>query len=110
MSYRANPLENGYSPAEMLFGRKIRTTVPVFPDQLKPSWPGLQELREHEQESKLVQTKRYNVSHQCTELPALKTRRPCVGCGSEKTSSCYRKSYNTYNPVQKELGQLILWF
>ena len=72
MSYRATPLENGYSPAEMLFGRKIRNTVPVFPDQLKPSWPGLQELREHEQESKIVQTKRYNVSHGCTELPALK--------------------------------------
>lgn len=44
----------------------------MFPDQLKPSWPGLQELREHEQESKLVQIKRYNVSHRCTELPALK--------------------------------------
>ena len=49
MSYRATPLENGYSPAEMLFGRKIRTTVPVFPDQLKASWPRLQEVREHEQ-------------------------------------------------------------
>ena len=72
MSYRATPLENGYSPAEMLFKRKIRTTVLVFPDQLKPSWPGLQELREHEQESKIVQTKRYNVNHRCTELPALK--------------------------------------
>ena len=42
MSYRATPLENGYSPAELLFGRKIRTTVPVLADQLKPSWPGLQ--------------------------------------------------------------------
>lgn len=36
MSYRATPLENGYSPAEMLFGRKLRTTVPMLPDQLKP--------------------------------------------------------------------------
>ena len=76
MSYRATPLENGYSPAEMLFGRKIGTTIPVFPDKLKPSWPGLQELCEHEQESKLVQTKRYNVSHRCTKPPALKP-----GCG-----------------------------
>ena len=50
----------------------MRTTVPVFPDQVKPSWPGLQELREHEQESKIVQTKRYNVAHRCTELPAPK--------------------------------------
>ena len=73
VSYKATPLENGYSPAQMLFGRKIRTTVPVFPDQLKPSWPGLQELREHEQESKIVQTKRYYETHRCTELPAPKT-------------------------------------
>ena len=72
VSYKASPLENGYSPAQMLFGRKIRTTVPVFPDQLKPSWPGLQELCEHEQESKIVQTKRYYVTHRCTELPAPK--------------------------------------
>ena len=39
MSYPATPLENGYSPAEMLFGRKITTTVPVFPDHLKPLGP-----------------------------------------------------------------------
>ena len=72
MSYGATSLENGYSPAEMLLARKIRTTVPVLPDQLKPSWPGLQEVREHKQESKYVQTKRYNVSHRWTELSALK--------------------------------------
>ena len=63
VSYRATSLEDGYSPAEKLFERKIRSTVPVFPGQLKPSWPGLQELREHEQGSKIVHTKRYNVSH-----------------------------------------------
>ena len=28
LSYRATPLENGYSPAKMLFGGKIRTTLP----------------------------------------------------------------------------------
>ena len=72
MSYRATPLENRSSPAEMLFATKSRTTVPLLPDELKPSWPGLQELREHKQESKIVQTKRYNVNHRCTELPALK--------------------------------------
>ena len=56
VSCKATPLENGYSPAQILilFGRKIRTTVTVFPDQLKPTWPGLQELCEHEQESKIV--------------------------------------------------------
>ena len=47
MSYRATSLENGYGPAEMLFGRNIVITVRVFPDQLKPSWSGLQKLRKH---------------------------------------------------------------
>ena len=76
VSYKATPLENGYSPAQMLFGRKIQTTVPVFHDQLKPSWPGLQELREHEQESKIVQTKSYNIARRCTKLAA-----PCSNAG-----------------------------
>ena len=55
MSYRATPLENGYIPAEMLFGRKIRTTLPVSSDQLKLSWPDVEKIREHEQKSKLTQ-------------------------------------------------------
>ena len=29
LAYRSTPLENGYSPAELLMGRKIRSTVPV---------------------------------------------------------------------------------
>ena len=36
MAYRSTPLENGYSPSELLFGRKIRTTVPVLPSNLLP--------------------------------------------------------------------------
>ena len=62
-----------YSPAEMLFWRKIRTTVPVFPDQLKPLWSSLEKIRMHEEESKLTQTSRYNARHRCKELPALHT-------------------------------------
>ena len=73
MSYRATPLENGYSPAEMLFGRKIRTTVPVSSDQLKPrSWPDVEKMREHEQKSKLSQMHRYNARYRCTDLPERK--------------------------------------
>ena len=30
MSYRSTPLENGYSPAELLMGRKLRTTIPTI--------------------------------------------------------------------------------
>lgn len=31
MADRATPLANGYSPTELLMGRRIRTTVPVIP-------------------------------------------------------------------------------
>ena len=72
MSYRATPLENGYSPAEMLFGRKIRTTVSVSSDQLKPSWPDVEKIREHQQKSKLSQMHRYNARYRSTDLPELK--------------------------------------
>ncbi|UYV74443.1 hypothetical protein LAZ67_11003580 [Cordylochernes scorpioides] len=29
LEYRSTPLENGYSPAELLMGRKLRTTLPI---------------------------------------------------------------------------------
>ena len=116
VSYRATPLENGYSPAEMLFGTKIRTTVSVFPDQLKPSWPGLQELREHEQESKLVQTKRYNVSHRCTELAALKPgghvwvvdqKKPAVVTERDTTRRSYVVVTQDSNPIRRNRRHLV---
>ena len=116
VSYRATPLENGYSPVEMLFGRKIGTTVSVFPDQLKPSWPGLQELREHEQESKLVQTKRYNVSHRCTDLAALKPgghvwvvdqKKPAVVTERDTTPRSYVVVTQDSNPILRNRRHLV---
>ncbi|XP_017888063.1 uncharacterized protein K02A2.6-like [Ceratina calcarata] len=34
LAYRTTPLENGFSPAELMFSRKIRSSLPVVPDQL----------------------------------------------------------------------------
>lgn len=36
--YRSTPLECGKSPAELLFGRRIRTNLPQLESLLKPSW------------------------------------------------------------------------
>ena len=30
LAYRSTPLENGYSPVELLMGRLLRTTIPVY--------------------------------------------------------------------------------
>ena len=39
LAYRASPLNNGYSPSELLMGRRLRTTVPVLPEVLEPKLP-----------------------------------------------------------------------
>ncbi|GBN71413.1 hypothetical protein AVEN_10636-1, partial [Araneus ventricosus] len=36
MAYRATPLENGFSPSELLMGSRINTTLPVAKAQLQP--------------------------------------------------------------------------
>ena len=36
LAYRVAPLANGYSPAELLMGRKPRSTVPMIPELYKP--------------------------------------------------------------------------
>ena len=47
--YRATPLHNGYSPAELLMNRRLGTTLPVVRSQLKPSLPNNTTLREKEE-------------------------------------------------------------
>ena len=48
LAYRSTPLENGYSPAELLMGRKIRTTLPMSKKQLQPNLPNVAKLRTKE--------------------------------------------------------------
>jgi len=44
LCYQAIPLENGFSPAELLMDCKIRTTVPILPN--------LEERESHKRETK----------------------------------------------------------
>ena len=48
MSYRSTPLENGYSAAELLMERKLRTTFPTITEQLLPSIPPKSVIKEKE--------------------------------------------------------------
>ena len=55
-------MENGYSPAELLFGRKIRSRVSLAAVELKPGWPDLSIVRGREEVRKQEQ-KAYFDSH-----------------------------------------------
>ncbi|UYV79257.1 K02A2.6-like, partial [Cordylochernes scorpioides] len=60
LEYRSTPLENGYSPAELLMGRKLRTTLPIAPDNLNPGLVDSQTLKRKEERRRKDMKSRYD--------------------------------------------------
>ena len=71
LCYRATPLENGFSPAELLMGRKIRTTLPVLPKMLNPELPSKLQLQAKEKAIKDRQRRNFNNRHRAKDLQPL---------------------------------------
>ena len=71
LAYRSTPLENGYSPSQLLVGRKLRTTLPIAPKQLKPSMPKERVVREKERKSKKRNKRNFDSRHKARELQPL---------------------------------------
>ena len=71
LSYRATPLLNGYSPAELLMGRKLRTTVPSPPDTYRPFTPNQAEVQEKEKMIKEKMKQNHDCHHRATTLKPL---------------------------------------
>ena len=69
MTYRATPLKNGYSPAELLMGRKIRTKLPVIPSELSPTLDYIPKVKKIEQSNKQKQETYYNIRHRVRDKP-----------------------------------------
>ena len=68
MAYCSTPLQNGYSLSELLMGRRIRTTVPVSPNQLKPKMPDYSSLAAKEADMREKQKQSFDKRHQAEEL------------------------------------------
>ena len=72
LAYRASPLSNGFSPAEILMGRKLRTKVPTNAANLVPREVPLSQLRNTDEEIRKKQKGNYDKRHRSRDLAPLK--------------------------------------
>ena len=68
LAYRSTPLENGYSPAELLMGRRLRTMIPTIAKQLAPKLPKGSKLQGKEGRMRQRQKNNFDQHHRAKEL------------------------------------------
>ena len=71
LAYRSTPLKLGYSPAELLMGRALRTTVPIPLEQLQPKLLNNNKLKKKDKELKIKQKENYDNRHKTSERDIL---------------------------------------
>ena len=72
LNYRTTPLPwCGLSPAELLMGRKLRTTLPQHLKVLVPKWDYLQHFKTQSLRYKRKQAENYNQTHAVGQRPDL---------------------------------------
>ena len=71
LTYRSTLLQSGHSPAELLMGRKLRSTLPILPTQLKPSGKALRGFRTKDKHIRAQQKRNFDKRHRVRDLPFL---------------------------------------
>ena len=71
MIYRSTPLNNGFSPSELLVNKRLRTTLPVVESQLQPAIPEYNVFREKETMMKANMKRNFDVRHRAHALDPL---------------------------------------
>ena len=55
-----------------MFGRKLRTSIPVHPTQLIPKWPDFELVRQRDEKDQALQKADFDKRHRTKELPKLR--------------------------------------
>ena len=64
LAYRSTPhVSTGFSPAQLLMGRRIQSRLPTLPSALQPKWPNLDVISENDRLAKESSTRFYNRKH-----------------------------------------------
>lgn len=69
--YRNTPLESGYSPAELMFGRKLREILPIVSSELIPTKVSVEKFRDTRLKKKCRDAQYYNNRHNTRNLKQL---------------------------------------
>ena len=92
LSYRSTPLQNGYSPVQILMGRRLRPTVPILPALLEPAFPdGDMVLLKEKERCTTLQSATPRMETQQTHSWAGR-----VGHRPKSSWSCHQKSHHTW--------------
>lgn len=94
LAYRATPLSNGYSPAQLLMGRRLRTPVPQHPSLLSPELPDRATVAAKEGEKKIKDTRAFNKRHRVRNLRQLTPGQP-VWITDTKTQGTVISTHST---------------
>lgn len=71
LSYRTTPLESGFSPAELLMCRKLRTNLPQLPSNLSKVIDPKMLSFKNDKESKVKAAENYNSRHNAKDMSPL---------------------------------------
>ena len=71
LAYRSTPLRNGYSPAELLMNRRLRSNIPIIRDLLKPCVSDLTMLKKVEKQGRNRMKEYHDRRHSARDLPCL---------------------------------------
>ena len=99
MAYRATPTPiTGYSPSELLQGRRIKTVLPVPPESLVPKLPDSEKLPKKHQKVKHDQKKHFDKQNGMRDLTELKP-------GDQvRVRAPYEKTWGPESQIVKKCG------
>ena len=108
LAYRATPIPSlGYSPTELAFGRKVRTSLPALPASLVPQTPQAEALKDIDAHAKLQQKHYFDRHYGVKPLPELTPGdKVLIKCDGEKgwkqtalvMNKCASRSYMVQTP------------
>ena len=96
LAYRNSALFNGYSPAQLLMGRRLRDQIPVASRILTPKLPNHVTVRQTEERYKHKQQSAYNRRHRARDQSVIPTGQRVWIKGRKEEGRVVSRAYRSY--------------